>query len=330
LSRSPGTLVLESVRHAWQAHALLAAHRLGLFQELDKEPCPSDELARRLHCNPRGVAALLDTLGQVGLVRRENDVWMNCAIGDRLAAPGSPLHSYLELHAQLEAAWSNLTHHVRDGGPAGPPFNHSEDVEDLRVYLGAMHALGEDTAPELAAVLHVGQGESLLDMGGGTGVYARAILRRCPEARAVILERPVVCEYLQEAVFTHVDATERPELVEDDYFDYDGREQFDWVLAANVVHNETVDDVRRIFRSAFRCLRRGGRLAVLDYFASDDGHGAGPAGFELLLHLITDAGRVHGEQSIRCLLEEVGFTASERARRIDNYTLLLATKRGRP
>jgi SAM-dependent methyltransferase len=308
LSIKDGYKIIDTIRGLWAGHALLAAHELGVLALLWQDDCSFDQITQQLSLDPRGTCALLSTLHNLGIVEQNGETYALTAIGRQAADPDGAYTGYLGFHALLRRSWADLPVRLRQGDSSGFAPNHTDSPELVAQYIKAMDALGTPIAHELAAILNVKPGEKVLDLGGGSGVYARAILARQPEAKIVFVDRPVVVQMLRNSLMANSTALHGLQLVEGDYFTFDGNGQFDIVLLANVIHNENAEDNVRILHTCANALRPGGHLAILDYLAtSPTDDSTAPLGFEMLIYLITRDGQVHSRDTLILISTQAGF-----------------------
>lgn len=134
-----------------------------------------------------------------------------------------------------------------------------------RTYFLLKPALRGPHARAAAAVRCPGAGGTVLDLCTGTGLLARRVSRRCPEARVlgVDFDRAMTAQArrlhcgpgLESLSFEVADVTSLPL----------GSESVDCVTCALGLHEMPAADVPRALAESFRVLRRGGQLLVLDF-----------------------------------------------------------------
>jgi SAM-dependent methyltransferase len=319
--------VISNIRGIWTGHALLAAHDLGLLKLLKEKGLTDRQTADILQLEFRGVRALLRTLSGLGIVELKNGCYFLTSTGFEAADQSSVLYGYLSFHCLLNDAWTGLSDRIRLGASCEIEPHRSSSLEIVRDYIKAMDALGRPVASDLAKNLNPQPGDSILDLGGGSCVHARAIIRHSPNAKVTVIERPLVIDILKETLNPDSNNANEPRLIAGDYLTYQEEEKHDLILLANIVHNENPSDIRRIFQNCSYSLKPGGRLAVLDYFASDYNEELGPSGFGMLIYLITPEGELYGEDELESMLEETGFI-KDRDIQIDRYLLKIVKKNG--
>jgi tRNA (cmo5U34)-methyltransferase len=105
----------------------------------------------------------------------------------------------------------------------------------------------------------------LLDVGCGAGNYALKLLERIPNMEVTLVDLSL--PMLERAQYRVKQRTTAPvHTVQEDIRQLDlGREQFDIVTAAAVLHHlRTDDEWRSVFAKLYACLRPGGSLWIAD------------------------------------------------------------------
>ncbi|MEO7192281.1 MAG: class I SAM-dependent methyltransferase [Vicinamibacterales bacterium] len=128
-----------------------------------------------------------------------------------------------------------------------------------------------DLVAEAAAAM-TPRAAALLDIGCGAGNYSLKVLERVPnlEVTVVDLSQPM----LDRAVERIGRQTSRPvTAVRGDIRDLDiGRDSFDIIVAAAVLHHlRTDDEWRAVFSKCYATLRRGGSMWIADLVSHDAG-----------------------------------------------------------
>jgi hypothetical protein len=145
----------------------------------------------------------------------------------------------------------------------------------------------------------------LLDIAGGSGVYACSLCARFPELRATVLDKEpvdrIAAKAIRERGFEDLEVIARDMLT--------GRlpAGFDVHLYSNVLHDWDVVLVRKLLQSSAATLEPGGWLIVHDTFLNADK--TGPlhvAEYSVLLMHVTQ-GRCYSEREITDWAVEAGF-----------------------
>jgi acetylserotonin N-methyltransferase len=175
-----------------------------------------------------------------------------------------------------------------------------------RRFTAAMNGRGEWLGPSLADSLALEEATALLDIGGGSGVYARILQERYPHLRVGVLERPPVDRVARK----YLDSTEAGRRVTVLAGDMFGAipEGFDVHLCSNVLHDWRAAQVRQLLSRSRASLPRGGLIAVHDAFIHRDKQGPlAIAEYSVLLMLLSE-GQCYSIGEMEAFLLGAGFS----------------------
>jgi predicted O-methyltransferase YrrM len=169
----------------------------------------------------------------------------------------------------------------------------------------ALAGRAKNVAPHLAANIDWSGVEMLLDLGGGTGIYAIAALQANPKMRAIVLDRPEVLKIAQEFSDEH-GVSDRLEIRSGDMF-ADELPEADVVLLSNILHDWDEPQCHELIGRAAGALRPGGRVLIHDVFLNDALDGPLPmALYSAALFTLTE-GRVYSAAEYRSMLKGAGL-----------------------
>ncbi len=184
---------------------LYVAARLGLADELAAGPRTAEALAARVGAHPGALSRLLRALASLGVFAADEEERFRLTPMAELLqadAPGSmrPLVlSYGE--PWWWNAWGHLLHAVRTGEVAFHAAHGQGAFEYFRrnpeagdVFQGNMTAMTTEEARAVLEAYDFSTARVLVDVGGGHGALAGAILAAHPRARALLLDLPEVVE----------------------------------------------------------------------------------------------------------------------------------------
>lgn len=293
--------------------ALVAALELRIFEHLSRGPATVDELAKHTAISSRGAQVIADALVALRIVECAGGAYKNTPVGDAFFVPGRPGYVGDEqvgmYYAQLPT-WSRLTELVRSGEPA-----HENDSPEMLKFWELLTPViarrGRPIAEEAMAKLGFSGGEShLLDVGGGaSALYALALLRANPRARATQLDWPHINRAAMETVRAAGHA-ERFSLLDGDFHKVDcGSARFDVAVLSNIMHQESPDSNRALLEKLRAALKPGGRLVVSE-FVVDDGRTGPPSSllFNLAMLAHSRGGKSYTRGELRALIEAARFT----------------------
>lgn len=316
-------------RHADWAMVAALGLEVGVYEALADGPLPTGGLAERLDAHERGLGILLGALEELGAVRRDGDGW-------RLTGPGrarfvdrdTPDHQ-----AGAAGLWLSNTRRlledlpvaVRTGRAARSAEAGGSDDGDVAGFQAAM----ADKDPGLVEAVADGCvracGERLrgggraLDLGGGPGVYARALRDRGFDV--TLLDTPEVVEHVAEAY----GLAEVPglELEAGDFEETLPDGPYDLVLLANITHLLPPEKNAELVSRLAERIPAGGVLAALDFVR---GASAFASLFAITMLLNTEEGNTYGRADYERWLGDAGF-GEIRLRAVDDDRHLLTARR---
>jgi SAM-dependent methyltransferase len=199
-----------------------------------------------------------------------------------------------------------------------------EEADLSRHFTLALAGRAKNVAPHLAAAVPLADARMLLDVAGGTGLYAVALLKANPELRGIVLDRPEVLRIAAE-FRDAAGLTKRLELLPGDMF-HDPLPPADVILLSNVLHDWDVAECRRLIERCAAALTPGGRLLVHDVFLNDDLSGPLPiALYSAALFTLTE-GRAYSAAEYRSWLEAAGLHVRGPVPTLVHCGVLTATK----
>jgi predicted O-methyltransferase YrrM len=180
-------------------------------------------------------------------------------------------------------------------------------------------------APFVAQVVDLSQAKLLLDIGGGSGIYAIALLQKFPQLRAIIWDRPEVLKVALEYAADY-GVADRLTCMSGDMFADPMPIEVDVMFLSNILHDWDVPECRTILKRCFDALPMGGRVVIHDVFLDDDlGGPLNLALYSAALFSLTE-GRAYSEKEYRDWLETTGFRHGELKRTAVNCGVIEGTK----
>ena len=207
------TPIFEFFRGSYGTELLTAAvAHFAIFSNLASSSLSRSELQRVLDLQPRPMQVLLTALRAMKLIDiDQHEKYFLTALGQRLV-PNSPfdVSDYIGLAAtapgvveMVQRLKSNRPAGLEEGGD-GAAFIYRQGLrsamdqsERSEHFTMALAGRAKNVAPVLAQRVDLSDASSLLDVGGGTGIYSIALLRRFPQLSAVVFDRPEVLTIAQ-------------------------------------------------------------------------------------------------------------------------------------
>jgi SAM-dependent methyltransferase len=290
--------------------ALLAAHETGLLGAvLDNaalgNAVASDALAGSLGLDATVTRLTLNVLVACGVLAYRDGRYGASAelLARERDAPGGVM-----LHLRL-------LRHLPELLVSGKPLLAMDGTLDERAhhYAGVAPGLGNMFAGAAAELAEAVDGETVYDLGAGSGVWSLAFAARRPAVRVTAVDlEPVARKLRANAIALGVES--RVTVITGSYFDVEPPDAaFDVVILGNVLHLETPEDAALLVRRAAAALRPRGTVVVLDILGSSDGAGFEPdpshAMYALFLALRTAHAQMHPRPAVLGWLAAAGLPA---------------------
>lgn len=293
-----------------QSRILLTAYELGLFTVLGDAAMTSAEVADSLDTDPRATDRLLNACVALGLVRKQDDLFSNTASAAQFLSSSSPEYmAGLGHTAKLYETWGTLTRAVRVGHRIKDPF---EDPDWIKPFIQAMHHRAEHSAPDLVSRLDLSGVQRVLDIGGGSGIFAMAFAKAREGLTCTILDQPDVVPLTRTYVAEHGFA-DRIDVIEGDYLTDSFPDGFDLVLLSAIVHINSFDENRDLVARAAKALVPGGQLAISDFVMDEDRvHPSFGSIFALNMLVNTKKGDTYTQTEMETWMQEAGLDTLER------------------
>jgi len=281
---------------------------------LKRAPCDFNEICITLGIEPRPTDVLLTLLKARGLLECQDGVYhltdaANVFLvhdhNDSLVPYFNSIKNrpqcleFLDvLKTGKPAGWSS-----KKGGTNW--LDSMRDPNFAQAFTDAMDSRGKLLAGKLANELNLQHNIKLLDIAGGSGIYACHIVEKHSQIEAAVLEIPPVdaaaLESIQKKGYQNKVA-----VVSGDMFK-NLPEGFDIHLFANVFHDWDIDDVQRLVAKSFERLDSTGCIIVFDAHLNSKKDGPLPVAEYSCLLMHSTMGRCYSIHEISEMLLRVGF-----------------------
>ncbi len=318
--------LLQLARAFRESRIFLSAHELGIFTALGDEIRSSADIADALDLDPRATNRLMNALVVIGLLERRGDDFVNSPLARRHLVEGSPDYFGHLGHANnLWNSWSTLSDAVRNGGSVMPKADERGD-ERRAAFIGAMHHFGQERAAAIAASLDLAGVRRVLDVGGGSGIYAQEILHRVPEASAVIMDRPEVIP-LTGKYTADAGMQDRVSFIPGDFNVDDLGTGYDMVLLFAIIHMLPPEGCQQLITRCAASLNPGGQLVIREFVVNEDRSGPADAVLFAINMLVgTDGGDSYTRNEMCGWMEHAGLRRCERKDPTPGTSLLIGYK----
>ena len=313
--------------------ALFAALHLGVFDALADGPRRPGDLAAGGAAVDR-MTTLLTALVAAGLVETDGERFTNAPATQEFMVRGAPgfFGDYLRLQIdrQMYPMLTALEPVMRSGRPPADKASYAawmDDPHEARLFSESQHAGSVGPGRQLAKRLTLAPGDSVLDVGGGTGAFAAQIARRHPGVRVTVMDFAHVIAVGRELAARDGGA-EGVAFVAGDALTTPFPGDHAAVVMSYLWSGVGAPHIPNLLAKAKDALRPGGVVAVHDFMVDDDRRGPPLAALWALQHMVfTPEGRALTPGFATDVLTAAGFVDVEVQTLIPGMTRLATARR---
>jgi predicted O-methyltransferase YrrM len=294
---------------------LTALVHLDLFSWLDTHPASRSEVCRAFDLVDRPADVMLTLFAAMGLVEQRSGVFhlttlaREHLVGDSPWFLGPYYASLKERPVSLD-----LLKVLRSGKPANwgshkdeKDWHKAMETEDFAAsFTAAMDCRGVYLAQAVAKAVDLSGHRHLLDIAGGSGIYACALVAHWPHLRATVLEKPPVDRIAAEAIARR-GYSAQVEVFPSDMLAAPLPRMADAHLYSNVLHDWDEPVVRDLLRKSFEALSPGGLVMVHDAYLNADKDGPLHVAEYSVLLMHSSEGRCYSVSEMETYLTDAGF-----------------------
>lgn len=324
--------------------SVTVAMELGLFDLLSRNPCglTADGIISSISVGKSGGAAILSILSSLGMVRILMGKYVLTDIastylvsssphywGGYILRPEYPPHQRLKSAIANELARGKHGHAIADAWASGSMSRDAAEQACRR-----MHAHSLFNANAVATTFDFRKlflAKSVLDLGGGSGVFSIALAKHQPGLACTVGELPVVCQVVEQDYIPSVSlpANSIPvKTIGVDFFKDEIPSGYDCIFLSNILHDWNFDTCESLCKKIYKSLPSGGHILIFEALLDDDA--CGPlrtALFSMHMYLFTE-GQQFTLKQLSDILIAVGFDKSSIVARpgSDTYSLISARR----
>jgi hypothetical protein len=297
------------------SQAIYVATTLGIPDLLSGGPRSSGALATATQTHPTALYRLLRALATVGILQeQDNRQFALAPLGESLRSNAS---SSKNAWAQLIGrpnywhAWCDLLNCVKTGSV---PFENvhgltvwgyrAQQPDEAAVFNRAMATISEHIAAAVSSACDFTHCATLVDIGGGEGVFIARILAAHPTLRGVLFDQPAVVARAHDQL-EKVGVSHRCQVVGGNFFE-GVPEAGDIHLLKWIIHDWNDQDAIAILRSCRRAIRPGGRLVVIEHIIEPNNEGQEGKFMDLNMMVIT-GGIERTREEFEAIFDAAGF-----------------------
>jgi SAM-dependent methyltransferase len=305
-------LIFETAAGFMRAKHLFVAGELGVFEALGSGPKSLDELARDLELPRRTARIVVDAVTALGFLERDGAGYRNAPVAQAFLSGGgsADMRPFLRFWNRLSyRRWTTLEDSVRLGHGVSGEFAFTPDEQ--RVFSEGVEAFSSGQAAALLEGYDFSAHHRVLDLGGGTGNFLRAVLGRYAALEGTLFELPPAAAVARQSL-KGTPLEQRIAIVEGDFLRDPLPTDHDAVLVANVVHVLDAEQNLQLFRRVHQAVPAGARFLMVDLWTNpthtEPLFAALMAG-EFLV--VGGNGDVYSAEEVRQWLEQTGWKLIE-------------------
>ncbi len=303
------TDIMADVRGFMKSRVILTGADLDVFTRLDGNFLTIAELIGDRNLDERATTRILDSLVAFKLLEKQDTKYRTTPAGSTLSSrhPESVLPMVLHM-SHIWRNWSNLTAVAEYGtNPDCKPVVDAASEDERRSFIGAMHVAAQRLSMKIADAFDSHAHKKLLDVGGGSGAYTIAFLKKNPQLRGVVFDLknviPITKQKIEEAGIE-----DRVTFVEGDFYKDPLPAGCDLALLSAIIHQNSPDQNLALYQKIYHALGHGGVLLIRDHIM-DTTRTQPPAGTLFALNMLvnTPGGDTYTFGEVKETLESAGF-----------------------
>ncbi len=296
---------------------LHVAAKLNIADRLVAGPCPVETLAADTNTDPDALYRVLRALVSFGIFSEPQPRTIGLSPAAELLrsdVPGSVrgLVQWIS-HPFLMHGCTDLMYSVATGKPAvehlygKPAFDCVASMPELNYdFNNGMTAISGELAPAVLDAYDFSDVGTLMDVGGGHGYFICEALKRYPNLKGILLDRPGVVDGAK-CTLCDLRLDDRCQPIAGNFFEHipAGADAY---FMQHIIHDWDDEPALKILRNLRRALaeRDDGRLILVDVVLPEDSR-PHPGKLLDLIMLMFPGGRERTEAEWRTLLDRAGF-----------------------
>ena len=288
---------------------------LDLFSWLAAKPSNLQAVMQQFGITERPTDVMLTLFVAMGLLERRGDVFhVTSATREHLCADSPWFLGPYYASLKERPVCQDLLKVLRTGKPANwgsekgkQDWHKSMETEKFATqFTAAMDCRGVFLARAAVKKINLAARKSLLDIAGGSGIYACSFCAHFPQLHATVLEKSPVDRITAGAIAKR-GFSDRVSVYGGDMLAAPLPGGFDAHLYSNVLHDWDVPVVKQLLQKSFAALEPGGVLMIHDAHLNETKTGPLHVAEYSTMLMHSTEGRCYGAGEISQFLVEAGF-----------------------
>lgn len=313
---------------------ITAIAHLDFFSWLDSNPANFNSITEHFKIKPRPADVMLTYFSALGFIKKENELYYLTETAKEHLTSNSEwsLIPYFATQAERPIV-EKMIEVLRTGEPANWGASKNEvKWEDAMErdnfadgFTAGMDSRGAYFAPALAAGFDFSKYSSLIDIAGGSGLYAACIKARHPSVKTTLLEKPPVNKIAGIGLEKR-GMRDKIEIIASDMFTDELPKSFDVHLYSHVIHDWEIEQNRQLFKKSFAALNKNGIIMIHDAHINSEKNGPLSVAEYSVLLMFSTQGKCYSTGEMEKLLLSDGFVDIKFQPTIGNRSIITGKK----
>jgi 2-polyprenyl-3-methyl-5-hydroxy-6-metoxy-1,4-benzoquinol methylase len=248
------------------SRAIIEAVDLGIFETLAEGPKSIAEIAEDCKLSSYALRSFLGTLTSSGYLKYKNEKFELTKLSSKWLLKKNK-QSLTDQILFLKILWGwmdDMNNFVKTGKGEQYHDHFTEDQTDL--YQKGMLSVARVSAEEVGKRTPVPKGAAeMLDIGGAHGLFSVAICKSHPQLRATVLDLPLAIQKAAPLLAQEKMGQRVIHKVGNALIDDLGKEKYDLILIANLVHHFTAEENSNLAQRVADALKPGGIFIIQEF-----------------------------------------------------------------
>jgi ubiquinone/menaquinone biosynthesis C-methylase UbiE len=303
--------LLQDAMGFMKAQVLFTASEVGVFKAIGNDCYSVDKLSAQIHMPSKTIKRLCDSAVACGYLTKDADGrYENTDAVEAVLSKEAPgfLGNYFSLMKRWYDSFSYLEKSIRTNCSI-ENINDTNDKTYTKKFIKGLVDFASYRGSGIADNVALDQYNTLVDVGGGAGIYSILFCNVFQHLHCSIVDLPEVLKIAEESVTEH-NLQDRITLIPQDYKDGNWYcQKYDAILMSHILHQETEQTNLNLIKKAYDCLNPDGILIIQSMFPNDNLTGPlYPMLHDLLCLLVFPGGKNYTRETMKNWLLQVGFS----------------------
>lgn len=289
--------------------AMYAGMKLDVFSPLNDGPMTVEQVAEAIKVKPTRLRSLLYALVNAELLTVQDGLFSNTPEANSFLVKG--LSSYMGgMHEMLTEMWNaelKLAESISTDTPRAKIEFSSMSTEELEPNLRGLHSGALASGRQIALLHDFSSNKTLVDIGGGTGGLAIAVVEAFPHIRATVVELPNI-EPITVKCIDEAGLSDQIGVLPTNVIEMPPPGMYDVAPLRCVLQIFSPEECQSILHNVSKCLNPGGSIYIVGQILDDSRLSpASAVGTNMFFASAFDGGQSYTHQEHKDWLIDAGF-----------------------